>query len=293
LTQHPAVSVVIPVYNGASTIAQTIECILKQCYRPAEILVVNDGSTDQTADVLSTFGSQIISINKPNGGPASARNCGVKRATGELIAFTDSDCVPDPNWLGRLVAAFTADTIAGVGGRIESAGNTMLGEYVDFAGFLNPQSDEQGEIPYLITANACFVRDVLLRAGGFSERFRKPGGEEPELCWRIRQLGYNFKFAVDALVLHHHRQSVHSLLRTLLNYGEGTYVLGQAVPEYRLQSPVRTLVQRTLNLRSIFRRIGTNKEKMGLKKAITFSVLDYLREIALSLGYLRGAYRGA
>jgi hypothetical protein len=95
------------------------------------------------------------------------------------------------------------------------------------------------------------------------------------------------------LVLHHHRQSIRSFVKTLLNYGEGTYVLGQAVPEYRLQSPLRVLLQRILNLRSIFRRIGTNKEKMGLKKAITFSVLDYVREIALSLGYLRGAYRGA
>jgi len=284
---------VVPVYNGANTIAQTIECILKQSYRPAEILVVNDGSTDQTADVLNTFGSQIIPIHKPNGGPASARNCGVKRAAGELIAFTDSDCVPDPDWLSRLVAAFTADMIAGVGGRIESAGTTMLGEYVDFAGFLNPHPDERGEIPYLITANACFVREVLLRANGFNERFRKPGGEEPELCWRIRQLGYGFRLAADALVLHHHRQTVHSLIKTLLNYGEGTYVLGQAVPEYRLQSPVRRLLHRILSLRPIYRRIGTNKDKLGLKKAIAFSVLDYMKEIALSLGYLRGASRGA
>jgi len=293
LTQRPAVSVVVPVYNGANTIAQTIERILKQSYRPAEILVVNDGSTDRTADVLNGFGEQIIAINKPNGGPASARNCGVKRAAGELIAFTDSDCLPVEEWLSRLIAGFDDDRIAGVGGKIESAGNTALGEYVDFAGFLNPQPDGRGEIPYLITANACFRRDVLLRAGNFNERFRKPGGEEPELCWRIRQLGYRFGFAPDATVLHHHRQSVHSFVKTLLNYGEGKYILAQAVPDYRVQSPVRELLQKLLNMRSIFHRIGDTKNKIGIRKAITFSVLDYLREIVFSLGYLRGAHRGA
>ena len=205
LKQQPAVTVVIPVYNGANTIAQTIECILNQTCPPAEIVVVNDGSTDRTAEMLNTFGQQIIVITKPNGGPASARNSGVRQARGDLIAFTDSDCLPEKDWLGYLIAGFDDDAVAGVGGRIKSAGKTVLGEYIDFAGFLNPQPDEQGKIPYLITASACFRRDVLLQVGGFSERFRKPGGEEPELCWRIRQLGYRLGFAADALALHHHR----------------------------------------------------------------------------------------
>ena len=283
----------VPVYNGASTIARTVECLLRQSYSPDEIIVVNDGSTDQTAEVLRTFGQKIVVIAKPNGGPASARNMGIKRATAKLIAFTDSDCLPDRNWLAHLVAGFDEDSIAGVGGRIESAGTEMIGQYIDFVGFLNPQSDPQGEIPYLITANACFKREVLIQVGGFSERFRKPGGEEPELCWRIRQLGYQFSFSQEALVLHHHRQTVHSFIKTLLNYGEGTYILGQSVPDYRLQSPGRLLAQRALNLRCVIYRIETNKGKIGLKKAITFSLLDYLKDTAFSLGYLRGAYRGA
>jgi glycosyltransferase involved in cell wall biosynthesis len=293
LKQQPEVSVVIPVYNGADTIAQTIECILKQSYLPAEIVVVNDGSTDRTAEVLNKFDQQIISVTKPNGGPASARNCGVEQAKGKLIAFTDSDCLPDKEWLAYLIAGFSDDSIAGVGGRIESAGKTVLGEYIDFVGFLNPQPDAQGEIPYLITANACFRRDALLQAGSFSERFRKPGGEEPELCWRVRRLGYRFGSAADALVLHHHRQTVRSFIKTLLNYGEGTYILGQAVPDYYIQSPGRVLLRKMLSLRSVFRRIGANKGKIGLKRAITFSLLDYVRELAFSLGYFRGAYRGA
>jgi hypothetical protein len=95
------------------------------------------------------------------------------------------------------------------------------------------------------------------------------------------------------LVLHHHRQTVRSFIKTLLNYGEGTYILGQAVPDYYIQSPGRVLLRKMLSLRSVFRRIGANKGKIGLKRAITFSLLDYVRELAFSLGYFRGAYRGA
>ena len=91
---------------------------------------MNDGSTDQTAEILNTFGQKIIAIAKSNGGPASARNMGIKRATADLIAFTDSDCLPNQEWLAHLVAGFGADSIAGVGGRIESAGTAMIGEYI-------------------------------------------------------------------------------------------------------------------------------------------------------------------
>ncbi len=153
--------------------------------------------------------------------------------------------------------------------------------------------DERGEQLYVLSANAGFRRDVLLQAGSFSERFRKPGGEEPELCWRIRKLGYRFGFAEDAQVLHYHRQSILGFIRTLLNYGEGTYVLGQLIPDYRLENPQRGFLRKALSLPSMFRQIASHRKKIGLKRAILFSWLDYLKDVALVLGYLRGESRGA
>jgi GT2 family glycosyltransferase len=127
----------------------------------------------------------------------------------------------------------------------------------------------------------------------FDERFRKPGGEEPELCRKIRQLGYRFRFAEDAVVLHHHRQTVKSLLKTIANYGEGLYVLAQIWPEYRVVHPLKVLMRRSVAVRGVMRRMPAYASQYGLKRALIFSFLDYLWQPAFLLGYLRGKRHGA
>jgi glycosyltransferase involved in cell wall biosynthesis len=287
------ISVVIPVYNGAKTISRAVECLLRQSLEPAEIIVVDDGSTDETPEVLRSVDGKIAFLSQPNNGPASARNRGVRAAKGDFIAFTDSDCLPDKDWLFNLALGFDNERVAGVGGVVRSAVEGLAGEYVDAIRLLDPQPDESGKIPYLITANACFRREVLIEAGLFNERFRKPGGEEPDVCLRIRNLGYEFRFAEQALVRHYHRQTVGSLLKTIANYGEGLYVLGRLWPDYCIENPFRRLLRRLIELRSIVRRIPQYASQYGLFRAIYFSTLDYLRQIAYLSGYLRGRRREA
>jgi glycosyltransferase involved in cell wall biosynthesis len=293
MSNCPYISVIVPVYNGEKTVSRTIECLLQQTLKPLEIIVVDDGSTDGTLDTLRALDEQIILLAQPNGGPASARNRGVRAARGEFAAFTDSDCLPDRDWLLNLSLGFDDEQVAGVGGIVRSAVSGLTGEYVDAIHLLDPEPDQNGEIPYLITANACFRRNVLIEAGLFNERFRKPGGEEPDLCLRIRRLGYKFRFNEQALVRHHHRQTVLSLLKTIASYGEGTYVLGQLWPDYRIEDPPGRLLRRLVELRSVFRRIPLYAKRYGLFRAICFSLLDYVRQIALLSGYLRGSRREA
>lgn len=292
-SDHPRISVVIPVYNGAKTVTQTLECLLRQSLKPDEIIVIDDGSTDSTREALCKFDGKIVLLTQPNSGPASARNRGVKAARNTLIAFTDSDCLPDTDWLLNLSRGFDNERVAGVGGAVRSAIRGLTGEYVDAVRLLDPQPDEDGAIPYLITANACFRREAIVEAGLFNERFRKPGGEEPDLCFRIRRLGYEFRFVEQALVYHHHRQTIKSFLRTISNYGEGLYVLGRLWPDYRIESPRRGLIRKSVELRSIVQRIPAYATKYGLFRAIYFSLLDYLRQVALLSGYLRGRKREA
>jgi glycosyltransferase involved in cell wall biosynthesis len=287
------VSVVIPVYNGARTIPRTIKCLLNQTYRPYEIIIVDDGSTDGTAQALEIYAGHVIYIFQPNRGPAAARNTGIKAARGNLIAFTDSDCLPDEGWLLNLVAEFDSPLVAGVGGLVKSADDSCIGQYIDEAGFLNPQSKNTNEVPYLITANACFRRAALLEAGLFDERFRKPGGEEPELCLRLSKLGYYFRTAQKALVFHHHRQTVVRLLKTMANYGEGAFIFGQLAPEKRYEHPHKLLAKTLIKLPFALRQASGYQPRYGIKKAIYFSFLDHLRHIALLMGYLRGMKRAA
>ncbi len=89
--QVPLVSVVIPVYNGDRFIGQAIESVLSQTYSPLEIIVIDDGSTDQTEQALAPYLHQIQYLTQPNQGSAAARNSGLCVATGELIAFLDAD----------------------------------------------------------------------------------------------------------------------------------------------------------------------------------------------------------
>ncbi len=85
------VSVIIPAYNAAKFLSQSIESVLRQTLKEIEIIVVDDGSTDETPLVAKSFGDKIRYFRQPNGGPASARNCGLKQANGEFIAFLDAD----------------------------------------------------------------------------------------------------------------------------------------------------------------------------------------------------------
>lgn len=284
---------VIPVYNGAQTISRTVTCVLNQSYKPYEIIVVDDGSTDNTAQVLETFAGRVTYILQPNRGPAAARNSGIRAARGNLIAFTDSDCLPGEDWLLNLVAGFDSALVAGVGGLVKSADESLIGQYIDEVGFLNPHPEGLTQIPYLITANACFRRAVLLEAGLFDERFRKPGGEEPELCLRISKRGYHFRLAQEALVFHHHRQTAIHLLKTMANYGEGAFIFGQLAPENRFERPRAMLVKLIIRLPLAWRRVSGYRPQYGLKKALYFSILDHLRHMALLAGYLRGMRRAA
>jgi len=110
----PLVSVIIPVYNGADFLAEALATVRAQAYTPLEILVVDDGSTDQTAQVVQMLGADLRYVYQQNQGPAAARNTGLTLAQGELIAFLDADDLWPADKLAQQVAALTADATTGV-----------------------------------------------------------------------------------------------------------------------------------------------------------------------------------
>ena len=96
------VSVIIPTYNRADGVREAVESVLRQTEPPLEIIVVDDGSTDGTAETLKTYGDSVRYIYQNNSGAAAARNAGIAASRGDIVAFIDSDCVAEKPWLSAL-----------------------------------------------------------------------------------------------------------------------------------------------------------------------------------------------
>ena len=110
------VSVIVPVYNGARTIASCLESLLVQDYphENYEIIVIENGSSDDTTSIVEKYPIRLFHCERK--GPAFARNFGVQRSQADIVAFTDSDCIADPQWLSKLLEAYKDDRILGAGG---------------------------------------------------------------------------------------------------------------------------------------------------------------------------------
>jgi glycosyltransferase involved in cell wall biosynthesis len=220
-------SVVVPTYNRAADLRECLEALRAQTLDPGsfEVIVVDDGSTDETAAVvgeLATTGRlDLRYLKHRNQGPAAARNLGIQEARAEVIAFTDDDCLPDPEWLGRLLAALPDDPkCAGVGGRVVRRRDTVISRFIDHIGSLR-HGQRGGLVEYLVTANALYRKAVLRRVGGFERSIEWPGGEDNDLSDRVRLKGYHFVLTDDAVIRHRHHDEVRGLYRMASRYGRG------------------------------------------------------------------------
>jgi GT2 family glycosyltransferase len=243
----PRVSVVIPTYNRVDTLVSCLRALQAQRLSRAdyEVVVVDDGSTDRTAEVLCAWiRSTEMSLrawSRANGGPAAARNEGIRLSRGALIAFLDDDCAPEPDWLQSLIDALPPDArCAGIGGRIVGKSDALVARYIDWRGLLEHQRGAGG-YNYLVTANALFHKRCLLEVGGFDERFRWAGGEDPELARRLRARGYYLGATDRALVVHRHRETIRGFVNMAVRYGSGAALDAQLRGRPLPLQPMRAL----------------------------------------------------
>lgn len=223
------VSVVIPVRNGARTLEGCLAKLAQQTRRPEEIVVVDNGSEDGSGTLARAFASRaphlrLNVVEERRVGASVARNRGVAESAGDVIAFTDADCEPAPDWLDRLLAGF-APGIGAVAGRVRPAVPQTAIEA--FCALYTLRSGNQafdssrftvlrGGFP---TANLAVHRQVFDSAGGFDEGVRIYG-EDYDLCARIYRLGHMIRYEPRATVFHRHRTTLGGLLRQ--SYGFGT-----------------------------------------------------------------------
>ena len=224
LSETPRVSVIVCSYNGGRTLEQCVRSLLALDYPDYEIIVVNDGSTDDSQAILERF-PQVRAIHQANRGLSVARNVGLQAATGSIIAYTDADCFADRHWLTHLVYAFQHTKAAGVGGPNITPEDGRLAACVAAAPGQPThvlESDQVAE--HIPGCNMAFRRGVLLELNGFDPAYRK-AGDDVDLCWRLQQAGYWITFAPGAFVWHHRRQNTRAYLRQQAGYGEAEALL--------------------------------------------------------------------
>jgi glycosyltransferase involved in cell wall biosynthesis len=196
--ERPVVSVVIPVYNSLATIDATLQGVAAQSLgRPYEVIAVDGGSTDGTRERLLAAGPAVTVLHNPEREPASSRNLGAASARADVIAFTDSDCAPEPEWLEEGLRALDGADI--VQGRVIP----LPGQ-----GPFDRSLAVSGEYGLYETANLFVRREVFQRAGGFQLvpgldlRLGTHFGEDAYFVWRAKRQGARTTFASEAIVRH-------------------------------------------------------------------------------------------
>jgi GT2 family glycosyltransferase len=226
----PRASVVICVHNGAATLADCLEGATALDYPDFEVIVVDDGSTDETASIARRF--DVLLIRTPNGGLSRARNTGIDAASGEIIAFTDGDARPDPDWLTHLALGLRSGEFVAAGGpNIAPPGDGLAAECVANApgGPVHVLRTDQ-EAEHVPGCNMAFKAAALRAIGGFDARFRT-AGDDVDVCWRIQERGWRIGFTPGAVVWHHARPTLRAFWRQQSGYGAAEALLAAKWPD--------------------------------------------------------------
>jgi len=196
-----SISVVIPTYNYGRYLREAIDSVLAQTYAPLEVIVVDDGSTDDTPEVLASYGDRIHAIRQQNGGVGSARNAGVAAARGEYIAFLDSDDIWLPEKLAKEIALFESDPELGLVHcgieRFDQSGPLSV-SLSGMEGWIAPDLLRlDSEVIVAAGSTPMLPRRVIEEIGGFDTRL--PPSEDWDFCYRVCSR-YRVGFVPEVLV---------------------------------------------------------------------------------------------
>ncbi len=224
-------SVIVCTRDGRQRIGNCLTAILAMAGGGFETVVVDDGSTDGTADFVEKNFPWVKLVRLSACGLSAARNAAAAAATGEVLAFTDDDCEPDREWIARLRPCFLAGNFAAVGGPNLPPRATNWHAAVVAAAPGAPShvmlTDEEAE--HLPGCNLAVTREAFQEIGGFDCQFHT-AGDDVDFCWRLRDAGHRLGFAPGAFVWHHRRPSLWGFLRQQLGYGQAERLLSAKYP---------------------------------------------------------------
>jgi mycofactocin system glycosyltransferase len=233
----PTVSVIIPVRNRPEEIEACLAALSRLDYPAAklEIIVVDDASEDTTPEVVARFPGVKLIRTPRRRQAAHCRNRAAGVASGDLLAFIDSDCVASATWLKELVPAFRDAAVGAVGGWVDAASQaTLLDRYEKVKSALSisvwfKRSEKRERFFYLPTCNFLVRREIYLAAGGLRESLYV--GEDVDLCWRLQDAGHLLEYLPMGRVAHKHRNRLMAFCARRFDYGTSEPVLQGLHPD--------------------------------------------------------------
>jgi mycofactocin system glycosyltransferase len=221
----PEVSIVIPVMNRADELRRCLTSLARLTYpqEKLQIIVVDDGSSDESPEVAREFGALLTPSGGIGRGPAAARNVGASMASGEILAFIDSDCTASSNWLAELLPTFADPKIVAVGGLVDGmCRESAVDHYENVMSSLSLGGRELtggsgDDTFYLPSCNLLVRRAAFLQACGFNDAMHV--GEDVDLTWRLRDSGWTIAYLPVGRVYHEHRSSIRSFMSRRFDYG--------------------------------------------------------------------------
>jgi lipopolysaccharide/colanic/teichoic acid biosynthesis glycosyltransferase/glycosyltransferase involved in cell wall biosynthesis len=224
------ISVVVPAYNAGETLADCLQALQNQSISPDnyEIIVVDDGSTDCTTNIAHRF--EVTVLTQLNQGAAAARNAGAKAAHGDLLLFTDADCVPSYNWIEILSSPFMDARVMGVKGAYRTRQREVIARFVQIE--YEDKYDRTArldQIDFIDTYSAAYRRDNFLLNDGFDPRLREL--EDQEFSFRLAHKGYRLVFMPAAVVYHRHNSTLRAYFKRKFEIGYWKSLLAKWHPD--------------------------------------------------------------
>ena len=199
------ISVIIPTFNSAKQLSDCLKSLETQTMDQGsyQVIVVDDGSTDDTRSIVAKYSAKYV--YQANQGPAVARNHGVTEAQGEIVLFTDADCMPQANWIEEMIKPLDDSQVVGVKGAYKTDQKELMARLVQI------EYEDKYErmkkfkyIDFIDTYSAAYRKDVYIKYGGFDERYPKASVEDQEFSFRLFRDGYKMVFNSSAIVYHRH-----------------------------------------------------------------------------------------
>ncbi|MFH1478203.1 MAG: glycosyltransferase [Candidatus Omnitrophota bacterium] len=224
------ISIVIPVYNAVDTIGLCLESLINQTVnkKDYEIIVIDNGSDDGSFTIIKEFvkkhnENKFILLQELKKGPSEARNRGIKSSSGTFIAFTDSDCVADKDWLKDIISAFDDEKIGAVAGNIKGYKPRNIIQKLLSITTLKGLKEEKIFDEFTLTEGGFSTTNLSIRKSLFQELEGFLGeqyGEDHDLCARVYRKGFKIKYITNALVYHIHRDTLWGLIVQGFNFGK-------------------------------------------------------------------------